>query len=191
MPRATTPKPIPPRLHAAHETITAAWTQAARDLKRVFKQLGGAELMSDRAIASKVPGGIVSHAPIRLRRRLRLGDFYERPHLVAGLMTTRSLVDRLTQATVLPGTYAVSLRPAGHDALALDLFDLEGRRVLATSADPKKTTPLARAASVTILGIDVDIDPLDDILNPFKHLICLSILEWRRCFEIPPWIWPL
>ncbi len=157
----------------------------------MLKKLGATTLSTERAIVSRVAGGVVSHAPIRLRRPIRVGQLYKRPHAVAALMTTRSLVDCLTQTTVVPGVYAVSLRPAGHDTFALDLYDSRGKRVLATSADRKPMPPLPRALSVTILGIDVDIDPLDDILNPYKHLICISILEWRRCFEIPPWIWPV
>lgn len=191
MPRTSTGKRTPPVLHTAHESIAAAWKQAARDLKPAFARLGGGELDLERGIVSAVPGGVVSHAPIRLRRPKRAADLWQRPHVVAALLTTRSLVDLVTEAIVLPGAYAVRLRPAaGHGRFAFDLHDATGKRVLATAADSKPTAAAARARSLSCFGVDVDIDQLDDIVNPFEHVICLSFLEWRWCFGVPRWIWP-
>lgn len=190
MPRASTTKRVPPLLHAAHESITAAWKQAARELKPALAKLGGAELDLERGIVSAVPGGVVSHVPVRLRRPMRGAELWKRAHVVAALMTTRSLIDRVTEAVVLPGSYAVRLRPAGRERFAFDLHDAAGRRVLATGAENKPMAMAARSQSLGCFGIDVDIDELDDILDPFKHVICVSILEWRWCFTVPPWIWP-
>jgi len=60
-----------------------------------------------------------------------------------------------------------------------------------TGAQNKPMAMAARSLSFDCFGIDVDIDELDDIIDPFGgHVICVSLLEWRWCFTIPTWIWP-
>lgn len=177
-------------LLAAAGSIDSAWQRAARDLDDILKKLGASRLAIDSAIVTRIPGGVVSHVPVRVQRPIKFGDFHRRPHAVAALLTTFPLVDRLTERTVEPGSYVVRLRPAGHEKFALDLFEPNGERSLSTLAEQKPSPPSPRF-SFRFLGIDVDIDPPDDILNPFKHLICLSFLHWRTCFEVPTKIWPL
>lgn len=184
------PKNPLPLLEAADAALASAWKAQARSLAPLLKRLGTAGFSRDAAIATRVPGGIVSHAPTLLRKAIRFEELFARPHAIAVVQTTRSLVTRTTQAILLPGTYVVRLRPTGRESLAFDFLDAKGGRVLGTYAHAKLQQQVPQGHSIHILGIDVELDPPDDILNPFRHLICLSFLRWRTCFTVPTWIWP-
>lgn len=190
MARTKDPRYPLPLLDDANAALAAAWEPAGRRLAPLLKKLGAAGLARERALATRVPGGMVSHVPTVLPKPVRYAELFERTHAVGALQTTRSLVSRVTQTTLLPGTYLVSLRPAGRETLAFDFLAPNGDRVFGTVAHAKMQQQVPPGISIRFLGIDVDIDPPDDILNPFKHLICVSFLHWRTCFEVPTWIWP-
>jgi len=149
-------------------------------------------LAREKAGAVAVESGIVCHvhgeivvlAPIQLQRPLQLADLHGRPYVAAVLATTHALEDCVTRTVLNPGAYLLRLRPCGPERFAFDFLGADGEHKLSTTTDAYERKATLRPMSFSKWGINIDIDKLDDIVNPFCHTICISILHWRRCFEI-------
>jgi len=165
--------------------LTDALTQAAVSLRPLLRRMRADEISGATAILSRVGDAVLAHAPVRLRRPLREGDLYQRPHIVGMVVTTSALDERVTRTRLVPGVYAVTLRPVCGETFAFDLLDAGGERCLAAPAQAHKAAERQSARRISPFGFDVDIDNLDDIVNPYAHVICVSFLHWRVCFDIP------
>ena len=78
----------------------------------------------------------------------------------------------------------MQLRRTCADRFAFDMLRADGSRAVAGRAEPPEAVALLRPISIRLPGSDIDINRLDDILNPFCDTICISFLGWRECFVL-------
>jgi hypothetical protein len=165
-------------------SLQDAFGQAARGLRPVLEREGARDVDQRTVIFSRVGKGVVAHAPVRLGRPIQLRELLAKPHAVGVLMATQPLQERVTQAVLEPGTYVVKLRPVCPGKMAFDWIGADGKRAIATPTDARPSTIELRIR-IRVLGFDIDINELDDIINPFNDVICISFLHWRVCFDFP------
>jgi hypothetical protein len=172
-------------LAQAETSLTATLSEAVRPLRPALRRLKVRDIELETAILSRVGGGGIAHAGVRLRRPLRETDLYLRPHVLGCMATTQALTDRVTEAVLSPGAYVVQLRPLGGLDFAFDLLDAKGQRVIAVPAHGGPSQKPSGGTTISFCGIDIEINNPDKILNPFKHLVCLSFIHWSWCFTVP------
>jgi hypothetical protein len=173
------------KLQTLPNALAQAIEYAARGLRPLLAREKVAGLDLETAILTRGRNGAVAHCPIKLRRTIRVADLSKRPHVVGVLIAMGRSSERVTAATLDPGTYAVKLRPVGHDQFAFDLLRSDGKRALAVPALQTRGKPPPTTAIARFYGIDIEINPLDDIINPFHTYICFSFLWWRGCLNFP------
>ena len=166
-------------------SLAAALSEAVRPLRPALRRLKVRDIDLETAILSRVGGGGIAHAGVRLTRPIREIDLYRRPHVLGCMATTQPMEDLVTEAVLSPGAYVVQLRPVGGLDFAFDLLDAKGQRVLAVPAHGGPSQKPGGGTTIVILGIDIEINNPDKILNPFKHLVCISFLKWSTCFMLP------
>jgi hypothetical protein len=186
MPRTS---PIPRELakfSALQEDFSAALSAATRALGPLLKREKTGGIATEAAIYSRTDRGAVAHVPVRLKSPIRVAELYRRPHVIGVLVAPNAIRERVTEVIVPPGAYAVKLRPVSCSEFAFDFIGADGRRTLAAPAQMKPgRTPEENARLSDFYGIDIEIDPPDDILNPFHTYLCLSFLFWRTCLDFP------
>jgi hypothetical protein len=185
MPRKATSPDDLSKLQALPESLAQAIEHAARGLRPLLAREKVPGLDLESAILARGRNGAVAHCPIKLRRAISVADLSKQPHVVGVLIAMGKSSERVTEATLEPGAYAVKLRPVCHDQFAFDLLRSDGTRALAVPALPTRGKPPPPTAMARFYGIDIDINPLDDILNPFHTYICFSFLWWRGCLDFP------
>ena len=166
-------------------SLAAALSEAVRPLRPALRRLKVHDIDVGTAILSRVGGGGIAHAGVRLKRPIRELDLYRRPHVLGCMATTQPLEDRVTEAVLSPGAYVVQLRPVGGLDFAFDLLGAKGQRVISVPAHGGPSQKPGGGTTIKIFGIDIEINNSDKILNPFKHLVCLSFLHWSTCFTVP------
>ena len=184
MARTTAPNNLR-ELAATETSLAAALREAVRPLRPALRRLKVRDIDMETAILSRVGAGAIAHAGVRLTRPIREIDLYRRPHVLGCLATTQPLEDLVTEAVLRPGAYVVQLRPVGGLDFAFDLLDAKGQRVIALPAHGGHSQKPGGGTTISIFGIDIEINNPDKILNPFKNLVCLSFLHWSWCFTVP------
>ena len=186
MPRTS---PIPhelAKLAALQEDFSAALSVATRALGPLLKREKTGGIATEAAIYSRTDRGAVAHVPVRLKSPIRVAELYRKSHIIGVIVAPTAVRERVTEVIVPPGAYAVKLRPVACCGFAFDFIGADGGRVLAAPAQLKPGgTPEDNARLKDFYGIDIEIDPPDDILNPFHTYLCLSFLTWRTCLDFP------
>ncbi len=114
MPRKTPSLNDLSKLQALPNSLAQAIEQAARGLGPLLAREKVASLGLETAILARGRNGAVAHCPIKLRRPIRVADLSKRAHLVGVLIAMGRSSERVTEAILEPGAYAVKLRPVGH-----------------------------------------------------------------------------
>ena len=173
------------RLADLHEKVPSAFETAARGLRPLLKRERTGGLALEATVLSRGEKGGVAHCPVRLKKPMRVAELFKRPNVVGVVVTTRTARERVTRSRLEPGAYAVRLRPIACDLFAFDLLRADGSCALAAPAELSHAPPPASTTLSRFYGIDIQIDPLDDIINPYHMYICLSFLWWRVCLDFP------
>ncbi len=162
-----------------------------RSLARVFRQRKLEKLSFDRAIFSKVDGGLIAHAGIPLAANVTLERLRRKPHAVGVLLNTVALTDPITNLSLAPGATLVELRPVLHGGFAFDFVGEDGEVKLSTNAKRKRGLRLGSfapdkpVASRSWLLLDAIIYTGEPPDSPLPYpVICVSFLHWHKCWYI-------
>jgi hypothetical protein len=189
MPRKTPSPDDLSKLEALPKSLSQAIEHAARGLRPLLAREKVAGLDLETAILARSRNGAMAHCPIKLRRPIRVAELSKEPHVVGVLIAMGRFSERVTEAPLEPGAYVVKLRPAGHDQFAFDLLRSDGKRALAVPAMQTHDKP-PPATAIAFYGIDIDIDRLDDVTNPYGSVFCISFLWERACYRSDTPIFP-
>jgi hypothetical protein len=159
---------------------------ATRALGPLLKREKTGGIATEATIYSRTEQGALAHCPVRLKSPIRVAELYRKPHVIGVVVTPTAVRERVTEVIVPPGAYAVKLRPVDCCGFAFDFIGADGGRALAAPAQMKPgQTPEEGTKLSGFYGIDIEVDPPDDILNPFHTYLCLSFLFWRTCLDFP------
>jgi hypothetical protein len=186
MPRSSgTPRELA-QLAALDKDLSAAMSAATRALGPLLKREKTGGIATESTIYSRTEQGALAHCPVRLKSPIRVAELYRKPHVIGVVVTPSAVRERVTEVIVPPGAYAVKLRPVDCCGFAFDYIGADGGRALAAPAQMKPgQTPEEGTKLSGFYGIDIEVDPPDDILNPFHTYLCLSFLFWRTCLDFP------